>query len=189
MSELGQKERATQNRVVKLFQDHLYFTYLGNWYDRENNSNIEKALLYDWLSRQDVSETLINRSFRALEQACALGDGKHLYEANKEVYSLLRYGVKVKEGAGEQNQTVWLIDWENPHNNDFAIAEEVSIKGENNLLWLNLSNVSFGGITPHHTVTVEKGSIFANGAFHHRDPLATIIVIQGQYRLFKLVIQ
>lgn len=131
MPEIGQRERETQNRVVKLFRDHLQYDYLGNWHDRENNRNIEKGLLSTWLSKRGVSDTLINRTFRALEQASALGDGKHLYEANKDVYTLLRYGVKVKEGAGEQYKTVWLIDWENPLNNDFAIAEEVSIKGEN----------------------------------------------------------
>lgn len=32
---------------------------------------------------------------------------------------------------GQQNQAVWLIDWQNLEANDFAIAEEVSIKGEN----------------------------------------------------------
>ena len=131
MNNIGQKERATQNRVVKLFRDHLDYTYLGDWHEREDNSNIEKSLLSDWLTRQSVSETLIKRSFRELEHASALGDGRHLYDANKDVYSLLRYGVKVKEGAGEQFQTVWLIDWENPLNNDFAIAEEVSVRGEN----------------------------------------------------------
>lgn len=131
MTDIGQNERATQNRIISLFRDHLGYSYLGNWHDRENNSNIEKALLSDWLSRRGMSDSLISRSLRTLEQACALGDGKHLYEANKAVYSLLRFGVKVKEGAGEQTQTVWLIDWENPLNNDFAIAEEVSVKGEN----------------------------------------------------------
>lgn len=131
MGTIGQRERTTQNRIVRLFRDHLDYTYLGNWYDRENNSHLEKSLLSDWLARRGVSDILVSRTLRALEQACALGDGKHLYEANKEVYSLLRYGVKVKEGAGEQNQTIWLIDWENPNNNDFAIAEEVSVKGEN----------------------------------------------------------
>ncbi|MBT3052892.1 MAG: type I restriction endonuclease subunit R [Candidatus Thiodiazotropha sp. (ex Codakia orbicularis)] len=130
MSAIGQKERATQNRVIKLFRDTLGYAYLGNWYDREDNSNIEKDLLADWLSRRGVSEGLIKRTFRELEHAAALGDGRHLYEANKDVYSLLRYGVKVKEGAGDQNQTVWLIDWDNPQNNHFAIAEEVSVRGE-----------------------------------------------------------
>lgn len=130
MSAIGQKERATQNRVIRLFRDTLGYQYLGNWYDREDNSNIEKGLLADWLSRRGVSEGLIKRTFRELEHAAALGDGRHLYEANKDFYSLLRYGVKVKEGAGDQNQTVWLIDWENPQNNHFAIAEEVSVRGE-----------------------------------------------------------
>mgnify|MGYP003663010686 CR=1 FL=1 len=130
-NDVGQKERLTQNRVVTLFCEQLGYRYLGDWHEREEkNSNIEKEILGDWLKQQAVSEVLINRSFRELERAAAMGDGKHLYDANKEVYSLLRYGVKVKEGAGEQNQTVWLIDWENPLNNDFAIAEEVSIKGE-----------------------------------------------------------
>ncbi len=46
----------------------------------------------------------------------------------------MRYGIKDKEGSGEQKQTIWLIDWKNPENNDFAIAEEVSIKGENTLI-------------------------------------------------------
>ena len=49
----------------------------------------------------------------------------------REVYGLLRYGVKVQPGAGEQNVTVWLIDWENPTRNDFAIAEEVTVVGDN----------------------------------------------------------
>ena len=37
----------------------------------------------------------------------------------------------MKEGAGEQNQTVFLINWAEPEKNDFAIAEEVTVKGNN----------------------------------------------------------
>ncbi|MCB9987709.1 MAG: type I restriction endonuclease subunit R [Rhodospirillales bacterium] len=131
MAKIGQIERATQNRIVKLFREVLSYDYLGDWHERDGNANVEKDLLAGWLMRQGVSETLTKRVFRELEHASALGDGKHLYDANKAVYSLLRYGVKVKEGVGDQNQTVWLIDWDSPQNNDFAIAEEVSIKGEN----------------------------------------------------------
>ena len=36
-----------------------------------------------------------------------------LYEANKEVYHLLRYGVTVREEIGQPKETVWLIDWKN----------------------------------------------------------------------------
>lgn len=60
-----------------------------------------------------------------------MGDGKKLYHANKEVYGLLRYGVKVRQGQDENTKTVGLIDWNDPLNNDFAIAEEVSVKGQN----------------------------------------------------------
>lgn len=130
MSTVGQKERATQNRVVKLFQQ-LGYTYLGNWETRDNNRNIEADLLKKWLKRQNLSDILITKTLRQLDQAATLSAGQNLYDANKAVYRLLRYGVKEKTGAGQQNQTIWLIDWQHPENNDFAIAEEVTIKGEN----------------------------------------------------------
>ncbi|KEQ18468.1 type I restriction endonuclease subunit R [Endozoicomonas numazuensis] len=132
MSTVGQKERATLDRVVRLFQDHLNYDYLGSWESRENNRNIEEGLLTTFLSRQGYNDVLINKALWVLNKEAALGEGKNLYDANKAVYRLLRYGVKVKEGTGEQNQTVWLIDWTTPENNRFAIAEEVSIKGVNN---------------------------------------------------------
>lgn len=131
MGTVGQIERITQNRVVNLFQEQLGYTYLGNWETRDNNRNIEADLLSQWLKQQGVSDTLITKTLRELDQAAALGEGQNLYDANKAVYRLLRYGVKVKEGAGQQNQTVWLIDWKHPEDNDFAIAEEVTVKGEN----------------------------------------------------------
>lgn len=131
MSDVGQIERATQNRIVKLFREKLGYRYLGNWIDRHDNSNVENDVLGDWLRGRGVSDVLITRVFRELQNAAALGDGRHLYDANKDVYRLLRYGVKVKEGAGEQHQTVHLVDWQNPENNDFAIAEEVSVRGAN----------------------------------------------------------
>jgi type I restriction enzyme R subunit len=130
VSVVGQIEKKTQTRVIKLFRERLGYDFLGNWSDREDNSNIEESLLRDWLAKRRVSKALIKRALYQLGKAAALGEGKSLYDANRAVYDLLRYGVKVKEGAGEQHQTVWLIDWEHPNNNHFAIAEEVSVKGE-----------------------------------------------------------
>lgn len=129
MIKVGQLERLTQNRVIKLFQNHLVYTYLGNWKDRENNRNIEAEYLTQWLTGRGVEETLINKTIRELDKAAALAENQNLYDANKAVYRLLRYGVKVKRGAGEQTQTVWLIDWENPPKNRFYVVEEVTIKG------------------------------------------------------------
>ena len=52
-----------------------------------------------------------------------------LYDNNKAVYSLLRYGVPVKIEAGKVTETVHLINWHEPEKNDFAIAEEVTLRG------------------------------------------------------------
>lgn len=131
MSKVGELERVTQNRVVKLFQHQLKYLYLGNWQDRLNNSNIEADILREYLAVKGYSQTLINKAIAQLNKT-ATDQTKSLYDINQEVYGLLRYGVKVKENVGKNNQTVWLIDWEDPLNNDFAIAEEVAIKGDNN---------------------------------------------------------
>ncbi|MER2626190.1 MAG: HsdR family type I site-specific deoxyribonuclease [Accumulibacter sp.] len=127
MSTVGQIEKETQNRVVALFRKRLGYTDLGDRSDLDNR-NIEKTLLCDWLTQRGVGETLINHALRELTKAA--GDtSKSLYDRNKEVYDLLRYGVKVRPGAGENHVTVWLIDWRHPENNHFAVAKEVTVKG------------------------------------------------------------
>ena len=131
MSKVGQKERKTQNRIVELFQQQLQYAYYGDWQDRTNNSNIEETYLRPWLRKQGHDDPLITNAIRQFKQVATMGDGKKLYHANQDVYSLLRYGVKVRQGQGENTKTIWLIDWQNPRNNEFAIAEEVSVKGKN----------------------------------------------------------
>ena len=54
-----------------------------------------------------------------------------LYGNNQAVYALLRYGVPVKIEAGQVTETVHLINWNEPEQNDFAVAEEVTLKGDN----------------------------------------------------------
>ncbi len=127
MTTVGQIEKRTQARVVELFRDRLGYGYLGPWIDRDNR-NIEPKLLTAWLKGQGVGDTLINRALHELNKA-ATDTGKHLYDRNKAVYDLLRYGVKVQPGAGENHVTVWLIDWKHPEKNHFAVAEEVTVKG------------------------------------------------------------
>ena len=126
---VGQLERKTQNRVVKLFQERLDYEYLGNWEEREGNSNIEVELLKQNLLARGYSEII---SDRAIEKFRKIANDQtlSLYDLNNAVYGQLRYGVKVKENLGEDNKTVYLIDWKNPQTNHFAIAEEVTIKGK-----------------------------------------------------------
>ena len=128
MNQIGQPERVTQNRVIRLFRDELDYSYLGNWIDRTGNSNIEEGLLTDWLAKRGVDGPQISRAIFALRTE-ADNHSRSLYHNNEAVYNLLRYGVQVKLEAGADNETVHLIDWDHPEANDFAIAEEVTLKG------------------------------------------------------------
>ena len=128
MSDVGQPERRTQERVVRLLHEQLGYDYLGNWEYREN-ANIEVELLWQNLKARGYDDNLINKALDKLNSDASLGGGRDLYEANKDVYGLLRYGVKVKPGIGEHTETVWLIDWNNPAANHFGVAEEVTVAG------------------------------------------------------------
>ncbi|MHB1661022.1 MAG: type I restriction endonuclease subunit R [bacterium] len=128
--QVGQIERETQDRVIQFFRDALGYDYLGNWEKRENNANIEEQYLKEYLQKQNYPEILINKTIAELKKT-ATNQQKHLYDVNKEIYGLLRYGVNINISPSEPNKTVRLIDWKNPENNHFAIAEEVAIIGKN----------------------------------------------------------
>ena len=128
MSIIGQPERATQNRVIALFRDELGNRYLGDWTDRPDNSNIEEEYLTAYLSKNGYSPAQISVALYKLRTE-ADNHNRSLYGNNQAVYSLLRYGVPVKIEAGKVTETVHFINWKQPEKNDFAIAEEVTLRG------------------------------------------------------------
>lgn len=156
---VGQLERLTQNRIVDLFKG-MGYAYLGNWEDREDNSNIEEELLKKYLSDNGYTDNIIDRSLYELKQASE-NQSKGLYFVNKDVYELLRYGVKVKEDVSDKKQNVWLIDWENPEKNHFAIAEEVTVKGQHDKrpdIVLYVNGIAIGVLElKRSTISVSEG--------------------------------
>ena len=89
MSTVGQTEKKTQQRVIKLFCDTLGYDYLGNWIDRVGNRNIDAGLLNAFLESQGVDAALVSRAMHLLDKAA--GDTSvTLYDRNKAVYGLLR---------------------------------------------------------------------------------------------------
>jgi type I restriction enzyme R subunit len=128
MNNVSKPERATQDRVTELFTQKLGYRYLGDWSEREGNHCIEEGLLTAHLAGQGYSPAHISAALHRL-RADALLHGRTLVAANQAVYQLLRYGVSVKVAAGEVSETVQLVNWREPANNDFAIAEEVTLKG------------------------------------------------------------
>lgn len=128
MSTIGQIERITQNRIVKLFTQELNYAYLGNWEERENNNNIEEDLLNQYLLKRGYSDIQIAKAIYEL-RSTANNFNDSLYTTNKETYQLLRYGADIKTEVGKNTEKVHFIDWQKWSNNDFAIAEEVTIRG------------------------------------------------------------
>ncbi|MDR0819062.1 MAG: restriction endonuclease subunit R, partial [Oscillospiraceae bacterium] len=131
MAKINEAERVTQDRVLALFRDApaLGYEYYGDL-RYETNTNVMTEKLTAWLVSPKGgghSQTLADKAvFELIKTAGNLQQG--LYKANQEVYSLLKYGAKVKENPGESEKTVYFVDWEHSHNNEFAVAEEVTIK-------------------------------------------------------------
>lgn len=159
MSKVGEIERLCQNRVVQLFTEQLGYIYLGNLKDR-NNTNIEEELLRKYLSNRGYEKELIDLSIAELIKVSG-NQTRTLYETNKEVYTLIRYGVQKKVSSGDKPKTVFFIDFEDFSNNDFYIAEEVTVKGNNTKrpdIVLYVNGIALGVIElKRSTVSISEG--------------------------------
>lgn len=125
MAKINDAERKTQDHVLRLFQRELDYEYYGNL-RKQVNSNIMVDKLRAFLLKS-YSAGIVDRAIAELQKTAAnLQQG--LYKANQEVYSLLKYGAKVKENPEDSETTVYFIDWEHSRNNEFAVAEEVTLR-------------------------------------------------------------
>ncbi|HAM81008.1 type I restriction endonuclease subunit R [Ornithinibacillus bavariensis] len=123
-------ERKLQNKVLHWLIDGekdggLGYTYLGNLED-EDNTPVKEDLLKKNLEKRGYTKEQISKAVNELVTK-ASNQVDSLYQTNKEVYSLLRYGKQGVKDDNKNRQTVHYIDWDNVENNDFYVAEEVSV--------------------------------------------------------------
>lgn len=121
-------ERAVQNRIIKLLQEYNGYDYLGNYKDIENGNIIEDILRKYLMENQNLTSSQATEAINKLKADASCLSQESLYNSNKDVYNTLRYPMPVSQGAGLPNKQVMLIDWKNPDNNIFSIAEEVTVR-------------------------------------------------------------
>lgn len=159
MSKVGDRECVTQRGVIELFENVLGYTYLGNLKKFEN-SNVNEKLLRAYLNKKGYDSELISLAIAEFVKA-SKNQAKSLYDTNKEVYSLLRYGVKKKVNVGDKPKTVMLIDFDNYLDNDFYIAEEVTVKEKETKrpdLVIYVNGIALGVIElKRSTVSISEG--------------------------------
>lgn len=133
MTNRPRSERASQNRLVAHLTappsaGGLGFRHLGDWSKQPRTLGLDEDILRANLATRGYSDAQISAALLKLRQAMQVM-GTTLYQASLQTYQLLRYGVDVQTEAGQPHTTVHLIDWANPAANDFALAEEVTLKG------------------------------------------------------------
>ncbi|SFW42388.1 type I restriction enzyme, R subunit [Prevotellaceae bacterium HUN156] len=122
-------ERDTQNRAIDLLLSVLpKYRYIGNLEDVENSNIREDELRQFLTSQQGCTAQQAGEAIRSLKQAAACSTYANLFDKSLATYKLLRDGENVSQGYGMPNKLVQYIDWKNPLNNDFAIAEEVTVR-------------------------------------------------------------
>jgi type I restriction enzyme R subunit len=90
-----------------------------------------------------------------------------LEAANREVYLLLKEGIKVsvpdKERGGQKTERLRVIDWEHPENNDFLLVSQFSVTGA--LYTCRPDLVGFVNGLPLVVIELKKPGVPARVAF------------------------
>jgi len=145
------EDALVEQPAIALFAE-LGWETAGCFYEIFGTSGDGATSERPWLGRETTSEVvLIPRLRQALEKlnpdlpAAAISDAIEQLTrdrsamspavANREIYKLIKDGVKVatgdRDGTGdEQVETAEVIDWDNPENNDFLLTSQLWISGE-----------------------------------------------------------
>jgi len=110
--------------------EHLGVSPLG----RENKSEV---VLFRRLrlALQSLNPELPDQAFdQAIEELTRDRSAMSLLQANREIYDLIKNGVKAiiprVNGRGDTIERVRVVDWNEPHKNDFFLASQFWVTGE-----------------------------------------------------------
>ncbi len=90
-----------------------------------------------------------------------------LDQANREVYGLLKDGIKVsvpdRDNGGQKTERLRVVDWETPANNDFLLVSQFSVTGQ--LYTCRPDLVGFVNGLPLVVIELKKPGVPARAAF------------------------
>ena len=128
MSDVGQPERATQNRVIALFRDELGYRYLGDWADRSGNSNIEEHLFSALADQVRIHAGADQRGSLQTPHRSRQPQPRALRQQSGCLQpAALRRTCLDRGGQGDGNRPPHRLA--GAEQNDFSVAEEVTLKG------------------------------------------------------------
>ena len=121
-------ERIVQDRIIELLRTKLGYDYLGDLSERENSCLDRQALKEFLVCKQKLEPAYADRAIAELAKRMACPGQADLYNVNKEVYLTLRYPMSIATEPGKPMKQVYFIDWQHPLENNFSIAEEVTVR-------------------------------------------------------------
>ena len=121
-------ERVVQNTLIDRITSNLSnVKYIGRL-NEGYNTNLRTEILIKFIKNNGHTSHDADSAIKDLERAVAGCTGwSNLMDASAAVYSLLRYGTDVKQ-QGTVSKRIHFIDWKNPFNNVFELAEEVKVQ-------------------------------------------------------------
>lgn len=102
-------EKKLQSRVLHWLKDDLGYTYIGDLRDIDNTP-IKEDLLSANLKKRGYTDDQIKTAIGELVNKAG-NQVDSLYQINRSVYSLLRYGRQGTKDAHGHRPTVHYIDW------------------------------------------------------------------------------
>ncbi|WP_172198070.1 type I restriction endonuclease subunit R [Saccharibacillus qingshengii] len=126
------EKKLVENRLIQQLQEMGYAYMHGPSLDVERKSSLEVVLterLSSAILRLNpwISENNLNKTVRSITHIEAVS----LMEANEKLHNMLVSYISVQQdlGKGKKGQTVKLIDFDNPDNNEFLVVDQFSVKG------------------------------------------------------------
>ena len=139
----------------------------GSWLGRETKSEVVLVpKLRSALERlnPELPADAINS---AIDELARDRSAMSLAAANREIWELLRDGVKVsvpdRERGGQKTERVRVIDWDNPQANDFLLVSQMTITGD--LYTCRPDLIGFVNGLPFVVIELKKPGVPARQAF------------------------